>query len=281
MTAATTDQQPPRMDCQRVMRDELGEKYVSGRLDEADREAYEFHYFECARCSNELEALILLRTELERSVPRSGDAAARVGSRRALWLSLAAAAVIVAAVAVLRWPSVPEATTTVSEGASGQAQPLAQAESQPAAIDPVALLARLAEVSPPVYRPATLRSAPSSAVQRFREAMESYARGDYAGAMPGLGQATALDATLPQAWFFLGACHLMTEDADSAIEAWRTVVGLGESAYLEEARFYLAKALLRKGDVAAARAELEATVALAGDREAEARDLLRQLQNVR
>jgi len=269
------------MDCQRVMREQLSEKYVSGALDDADRDAYELHYFDCARCSNELEALVLLRAELERSTPRSGDAPTGAGDRRWPWLALAAAAVVVAAIAVFRWQSAPEPEATVAEAAPIQAPSSSPVESPAASVDTVAVLARLAEVSPPVYTPATLRSTPSPAVRRFRQAMESYARADYAEAVPGLEEAAAMDASLPQVPFFLGACHLFTGDVDRAIGAWRIVVGLGESAYLEEARFYLAKAFLKKGDVTGARTELEATVALAGDREAEARDLLRQLQDVR
>jgi len=281
MTAATTDPGRPRMDCERVMREELSEKYVSGALGDADREAYELHYFDCARCSRELEALVLLRAELERSPPRREEAATSVGRRRAPWLTLAAAAALVTAIAVFRWQRAPEPEVAVAEGTPGQATPSAPPGLAADSADRVAGLARLAEVSPPVYTPASLRSAPSPAVRRFREAMESYARGDHAGALPGLEEAAAMDAALPQVPFFLGACRLLTGDVDGAISAWRTVVALGESAYLEEARFYLAKALLRRRDVAEARVELEATMALAGDREAEARDLLRQLQDVR
>lgn len=281
MTVATTDQRMPPMHCERVMREGLSEKYVSGELGEADREAYERHYFECDRCSNELEALVLVRAELERSARRAVEASPPAGRSRAPWLALAAAAIIVMAVAVYRWQPAGGPTTTVSETAPAEALPAEPSAPPVASVDPVGMLARLAEVAPPVYRPATLRSTPSPAVRRFREAMELYTRGDYQGAVPGLEEAAALDGTLPQVPFFLGACHLLTGEVDRAIDAWRSVIELGESAYLEEARFYLAKALLRKGDVAGARAELQATIALAGDREAEARDLLRQLQDMR
>jgi tetratricopeptide (TPR) repeat protein len=266
------------MHCEQIVREGFSEKYVSGELGEADREAYELHYFECERCSNELEALVLLRAELERSAPRAGYVAARARHQSRLWLTLAAAAVIALAVAVFQWQRAPEPEAIVSESTPAEAMPAAP---EAASVDRIAVLARLAEVRAPMYRPPTLRSTPSPPVRRFREAMELYARGDYREAVPGLEEARALDATLPQVPFFLGACRLMTGEVDRAIDAWRAVIELGESAYLEESRFYLAKALLRKGDVAGARAELEATVALAGDREGEARDLLRQLQDVR
>ena len=45
----------------------------------------------------------------------------------------------------------------------------------------------------------------------------------------------------------------------------RETILAGDSPYLEEAHFYLAKALLAEGDAVGARAELNKTVAMAGD----------------
>lgn len=279
MTAATTDQQRPQMDCQRVMREELSERYVSGQLDEPERQAFEDHYFDCPQCSREVEAYVLLKGELARSEPARSQAE-RPRATMAAWLGLAAALVAVSALIVWRLqPGSEPPSSVASTPAPPDVAAAPEAGETPPA--PVFTLAELAEVSPPVYRPATLRSTPSPAVQRFRQAMESYGRGDYGEALPGLEEAAGLDASLPQVHFFLGACYLFSGHVERAIGAWRATVGLGESAYLEEAHFYLAKALLRAGDTAGARAELEATMALAGDRQAEARDLLRQLQSVR
>jgi lipoprotein NlpI len=57
-------------------------------------------------------------------------------------------------------------------------------------------------------------------------------------------------------------------------------IALGDSPYLEEAHFYLAKAYLQKGNTDEAKKLLQSTVRLRSEREAEARLLLRQLQTL-
>ena len=54
------------MDCARVAREEIVERYVVGGLSDEDRSAFEEHYFECARCFEELEALQAIQAELRR-----------------------------------------------------------------------------------------------------------------------------------------------------------------------------------------------------------------------
>jgi hypothetical protein len=77
------------IDCARVTRDDIVEQYVAGRLTEASRDAFEQHYFECARCFDELRQYQLIQEELQQisatteRVPiggplRSGLAAAAV-----------------------------------------------------------------------------------------------------------------------------------------------------------------------------------------------------------
>ena len=72
-------------------------------------------------------------------------------------------------------------------------------------------------------------------------------------------------------------CQLLTAQVDSAISGLRQTVALGESPYLEEAHFYLAKARLRQGDIRAARAELQRTIERRGRLEEAARSLLVQI----
>ncbi len=58
------------------------------------------------------------------------------------------------------------------------------------------------------------------------------------------------------------------------------MVGLGDTPYLEEARWLLANAYLLQGDASSARAELRALVALEGELEAEARALSDRIDEV-
>ena len=86
MSANTTNSAKGRMDCGRVTRDEIIESYLVGRLSDEDRDAFEAHYFECARCFGDLQALQAIQGELQsggRSVRTQSDApGCPVGSRR-------------------------------------------------------------------------------------------------------------------------------------------------------------------------------------------------------
>lgn len=268
MTEPTAHRDPGAMDCARVVRDEVTEQYVSGRLSEVDQAAFEQHYFQCARCFEELRVYRLLRTELEHTAASERPLPRRF--RRPWFWSLAAAAVLVASVLTWRQVRISELPTP---GVSSPAQPTEQAR--------VVSLEELSAVTPPPYQAVTLRSTPDAATRRFREAMVHYQRGDYTGSAQRLTEAAKLDASQPHTHFYLGASHLLSGNADEAINALQAAIKLGESGYLEESHFYLAKAFLRKRQVDEARAELLKTVALKGDRERDARTLLEALDALR
>ena len=69
MSADTTNSQKGPMDCARVIADDITEKYLLGELSEADTEAFEQHYFDCARCFEELRACRTMRTVLRQGGP--------------------------------------------------------------------------------------------------------------------------------------------------------------------------------------------------------------------
>jgi tetratricopeptide (TPR) repeat protein len=73
--------------------------------------------------------------------------------------------------------------------------------------------------------------------------------------------------------------HLLTGDSQAAIDALSRTTALGDSAFLEDAYFYLAKAHLSLRRVEPAIAALRSAAALKGDREAESRQLLGQLES--
>jgi anti-sigma factor RsiW len=51
------------MNCAQVTKEEITEKYLLGRLTEAEQGAFELHFFECERCFEEVESLRMLQTE--------------------------------------------------------------------------------------------------------------------------------------------------------------------------------------------------------------------------
>jgi tetratricopeptide (TPR) repeat protein len=141
----------------------------------------------------------------------------------------------------------------------------------------VVALSVLAQVSPPAYIPVVLRGPRDEAVERFEAAMARYVEGDYAGTIPGLRAAAELNPSSAQISFFLAACELLTDQPEPAAAGFERTIALGESPYLEEAHFYLAKTRLRQGRVPAAQEQLRQTAARHGRLEQEARRLLRQL----
>ena len=136
----------------------------------------------------------------------------------------------------------------------------------------------LGQIELPPYTPPRLRAATSEAQRVFGDAMTAYRAGNCETAIAGLRRALAIDGTLMPARFYLGACELRAGHVEEAVPTLQRVIAAGESPYLEDARFLLAKARIRQGDMNGAREELRRVVSLNGDRRDEARRLLEQLR---
>ena len=81
--------------------------------------------------------------------------------------------------------------------------------------------------------------------------------------------------------FFLGVTHLMLGQDDAGIDRLRATIALGDSPYLEDAHFYLAKAFLRRKDLGAAETQLNELIQLPDPRRDEARRLLSGVQQLK
>jgi len=280
MSGNTTHSAKSPMDCDRVAREDVLESYLGDRLSPDDRDAFELHYFECERCLDDLRLLESIRAELQPAT----DASALQTRRRLTWLAPAAgvAALVVLASAVVLWRSrevsiAPPAAST-SPSVSGIPAPTTTPAPQPPPIQRPSLQ-ELARVEPAPYEPLTFRSAPADAAS-FRRGMERYQQADYRGAIVDLRAALELDAEAPHVRFFLGVSYLLVGEDTAAIDQLRKTVALGDSPYLEEAHWYLAKAFLRRHDVEAATAQLRELVKLRGSWSDEARQLLTQVEKL-
>jgi TolA-binding protein len=285
MSANATNSSKHRMDCAKVAREEIIESYLVDRLSEADREAFEEHYFECAHCFDDMQSLRAIREEL-----RLAGAEIEAETTRSLfgWASAAglAAAVVLAVGVVVLWmrPTLPSSPPEATEAPGpsqaqvpekpGTQQPAQTTESEPS-------LEQLARVEPPRYEPLTLRGASNQATQRFQRGMERYRKADYAGAVDDLRAAAELDPDAAHISFFLGISHLMSGQDNAAIDRLRATIALGDSPYLEEAHFYLAKAFLRRKDLGAAEEQLKKLIQLRGSGSGEARRLLTQVERLK
>jgi tetratricopeptide (TPR) repeat protein len=240
---------------------ELAERYLRGSLSEEDATRYEDHFFACESCFAELKALEALQLELART-RHAVEAQARV-SRPVFWMAAAAAVLVLASGAALY----------LTRGGASRVEPESGTKAS--------TLAELARIEPPRWTSTRLRGAENEAGRRFREAMELYAKGEWSAALPALREASRLDPEAAHVSFYLGVCALLAGEHTEGVGNLRKVVSLGETPFLEESRFYVAKAYLGSGDLAAAQAELQATVELGGPRLDEARKLLEELETIR
>jgi TolA-binding protein len=136
------------------------------------------------------------------------------------------------------------------------------------------LIAQLARFEPPAYLPVTLRGVETTASVQTAAAMERYRAGDFAEAAEGLRGVLAAGPPTPAAAFYLGICELQAGRAPEAASLFHRALAIDDGIFEEDAKFFLSKALLLQDDVSGAAATLKEVVALAGDREAEARNLL-------
>jgi len=254
------------MVCAQIEREEVVERYLTGSLRPEERESFEEHYFACEQCFAALQAYRALQAELSASPPqiRAMPAPNPIAWR---WTAaMAMAAVVILAVLLIRWGTKPHLSPSALPTQTMQAGPAGPS------------LAELARFDPPTYTPAVLRGAQDEAMRKFRVAMKHYQQGDYPRAITGLREAAKLNPKDAGALFFLGVSHLLSSQTDEGIAALQQSVALGDTPYLEEAHYYLAKAFLQKNDLAAAQAELQKTVQLKGDLESKAQQLLQAIQ---
>lgn len=201
------------------------ERYVAGTLPEPETAALEEHLLTCEPCQSEIRLAVAIR-----------EALPEVGQRRPWrprWLGSSvitvAAAAVLAGVLLISRDRVP---------------------------DQLSELGRLTQ--PPVYLGVAVRQEPSPADSLFDEAMAAYMTGEFADAAVGLSRALAAGADTVPVEFFAGASLLMTDRPADAVAAFRTVIANGDTPYLAEARYYLAKALLGLGRADEALRELRA-----------------------
>lgn len=275
MSPGTTNSGATGMTCEQVVRGEVTEKYVLGQLSEAEQQAFEQHYFECARCFDELETYRGLQEGLKQAAPVIQRESV---AQRAVfpWMRAAAAAGVLLAIGIGYWLERPRPASPPPS--ARPIMPAPKVQRPPATRVPS--LSELAEVRPPSYTPVVLRGPSDEATQRFHKAMQHYMKRDYAGAIPGLRVASKLSPKAADINFFLGICYLLTEQTDAAIGQLRRTSALGDSPYVEEAYFYLAKAYLRKSDLESARRELKKAIEFQQNHKNEARELLDHLEEL-
>jgi tetratricopeptide (TPR) repeat protein len=299
-------------DCALVDREARIVSYLAETLAADEAEAFEAHYFACDQCWRELRQGLEIRAALTPKVDTSApvipfvaEPAPALAARQLPWhwVSLAAAAALVLATVLTMWfrgSSSPAAETTLATApapavpvptpappttpslarTAGQAQPPSPpgGRATTPAAQPVLAVSVLASVESPPFVPLALRGPHDDAAEPFDAGMKHYVAKDYAAAIPDLRAAAGLNSKAPKVTFFLAICQLLTDELDPAVEGLQQTIALGESPYLGEAHFYLAKARLRQGRLSDARDELTRAIERGGRLEKNARQLRTQVE---
>ncbi len=206
---------------------ELADRYVTGRMPDAERVAFENHFVTCAQCQQDLRFASAVRAAAATSSPQltasDGGTSARATpgslanrSRAVRWIGIALAAGVGAIILIRSTPS-------------------------------RALVELGGVAEPPPYAGIAVRGTPGRGDAIFDAAMKQYSERHFETAANGLRAALAAGQDSIPTGFFLGASLLFTGDASAAADAFDDVAARGDSPYSDEAQLYEAKALLRLG----------------------------------
>ena len=265
------------MNCKEVEEQDVLERYLLDRLTESQRDEFEEHYFECQSCFSQLRTGLTVQEELRHQPLMPTQAGGGLLRRVWVWTPAFVTLALLFGAGIWWYSARKHQSPQQVSSSPPRANPEVSGQSQPPS--PAApSLEELAHVEPPPYAAVVLRGAQDEAHETFHKAMQYYLRGDYANAVPGLRAAAKASPRTASFNFYLGACYLLTDQTEAAIESFRKTVSLGDPAYSERAHFYLAKAYLRKKEVSPAEDELQKTIRLRGSMEAEAGEILRQLR---
>jgi tetratricopeptide (TPR) repeat protein len=249
------------MNCTEIEREEIIERYAAGALADSEREELEKHYFGCEECFHNVQTCRAAGSAIRREEQTIRAEGRGRAFPRMLWPALAlVAAGLITFVALRQNPPAPIVTSAVPP--------------EPARPDP---LIAMAHFDPPPYHAVAMRDGAAAAQSLFSAAMQDYTAGRYDQALPGLRAAAEKDPENAAFRFFLGVTCLLAGQAENGINALRAVIASGDTPFLDEAWFYLAKADLARRDTTAARADLEHVVTLQRDLAPEAQALLQQL----
>jgi len=265
------------MNCREIDEKAVIDRYLDARLDETERQDFEDHYFGCTDCFEQLRIARMLQAKPERH--QTGFRTFLSAPSRRLVALLPAAALVVAFLFVTLYGNWRSSRTVPIHQVTDNVVRRSPVDTNPGA-ERETLISQLARVDPPPYVPARLRETDDQARAQFDRAMYHYRRGDYVAATQGLEIAARLTPAAVDVNFYLGACYLLTNQPEKAVDALHKAISPNASDFAEQAHYYLAKAYLQEHNLASARTELELTLKLHGAREGEARKLRQELDEL-
>jgi hypothetical protein len=166
---------------------------------------------------------------------------------------------------IFKNPSPKELQRALTDGKSGNTQ-------SGSANGATTELALLADVQLPGYSAPQLRDGePADADHTaFSAGMQAYAQGDCGSALDALAKVAAPAKDAVAANLYSGLCRLKARQLDRAEASFAAVYAAGDTPALETAEYFMAQAMLLRGDAAGSKIWLNRTVALHGDYEGRA-----------
>lgn len=266
------------------LKDEELLDFYSGALEEAAESVVREHLVTCAQCR---ERARYTRTFVNVMCQPPSARPVRFGgfswilTRPAPLLMAAAATVMIAlGVALLLRPPHHPGIPPAQEARSSTPPPI---RSETPATNPWKdLVIAKAEYSPPVAGPDEMfyrdgRGGPKTQ-STLPLAMEPYERNDFAEAERRLAEFVARNPQAPEAHFYRGVSMLLLNRLSESVAPFQAAIQTGKGAVVEEARWYLALALLKDGQSAKALEQLESLSGTVGARRAEAEKLREQVR---
>jgi putative zinc finger protein len=196
--------------CKSMEHRALVERYVAGTLSEPEASELEIHFLTCAHCQEEVRLAATI----------GAAPAVHPGSRRSSTFRIGVGLAVAASLGVL---------LLAGPRRSAQVTPLGEV------------------AAAPLYLGIPVRGDAAAGDSVFDLAMRTYASGHYDSAVAGLDRALRAGSAPAPAEFFRAAALLMARHDAEAAAGFRRVITMGETQYLPESRYYLAKALIRMG----------------------------------
>lgn len=231
----------------------LIEAYLQGTIEEAQRDRFEEHFFQCRKCFLGLQINETLRNkEVRISLKEKPRLFVFKVLKPMLVMSSLFLLILVSALLLRQ---------------NRQARRLGE----------------IARFELPLYHQSELRNFPGQGTDleyRFSLAMRLFQAGKFAAALGILEQPPFAALAYPKIEFFRAICYLGENDPDRAGAILDTLIGTMDPAYFDEALYYKGFVLLRQGRKQAARAQFAKIAGMLSPMSGKARAMVRKIDEL-
>jgi hypothetical protein len=231
----------------------LIEAYLQGTIEEAQRDRFEEHFFQCRKCFLGLQINETLRNKEVRISLKEKPRLFVFKVLKPMLVMSSLFLLILVSVLLLRQ--------------NRQARRLGE----------------IARFELPLYHQSELRNFPGQGAEleyRFSRAMRLFQAGKFAAALDILEQPPFAALAYPKIEFFRAICYLEENEPGRAGAILDTLIGTMDPAYFDEALYYKGFVLLRQGRKQAARAQFAKIAGMLSPMSGKARAMVRKIDEL-